>query len=124
MNTTTKRQGYRSPKNGHLGVYTLCSGPDPNGPAPGERLIIVIYDGDDNIVRRLEQVKGNCIDPGYVDFFLSAKCRPSVHDYHIIDIDRDGNKTILATHTTPTQAVQWLTANVPLWVKEHGVQQS
>lgn len=77
MNIETKRIGYRSPKNGHLGVYTLCSGPDPNGPKPGERLIIVIYDKDDNIVRRLEQVKGNCLDPGYVDFFNSMKCRPS-----------------------------------------------
>lgn len=123
MSTPTKRLGYRSPKNGHLGVYTLCSGPDPNGPVPGERLIIVIYDKDDNIVRRLEQVKGDCIDPGYVDFFNSFQCRPAVSNYHIIDIDKDGSKQILATHTTPHEAYLWLKENVPIWVEEHGIEQ-
>lgn len=117
------REGYRSPKNGHLGVYTLCSGPDPKGPMPGERLIIVIYDNDDNIVRRLEQIKGDCLDEGYIDFFNSFRCRPSIHNYHIIDIDKEGKKSILATHTNPSEAFQWLTNNVPLWVKEHGVQE-
>lgn len=115
------RKGYRSPTNGHLGVYTLCSGPDPSGPTPGERVIIVIYDNDDKIVRRLEQVRGDCIDPGYVDFFLSNKCRPSRHEYHIIDIDAAGEKKILATHTSPSEGYRWFQQNCPLWVQEHGV---
>jgi hypothetical protein len=115
------RKGYRSPKNGHLGVYTLCSGPDPNGPRPGERVIIVIYDKNDDIVRTLEQFKGSCIDPGWVDFFNSMNCRPSVHEYLIVDTDKDGNKTTMATHTSPSEANRWLTLNCPIWVQEHGI---
>jgi hypothetical protein len=123
MTSNTTRKGYRSPKNGHLGVYTLCSGPDPNGPMPGERMMIAIYDQQDNIVRRLEQVRGDCLDPGYVDFFGSAKCRPAVYSYHIIDIDKDQKPQILASHTSPSEAKEWLVQNVPKWVQEHGVPQ-
>jgi len=117
------RKGFRSEKNGHLGVYTLSSGPDPKGPLPGERLIIVIYDINDTIVRRLEQVRGDCIDDGYVDFFNSFKCRPAIFSYHLIDIDRTGHKQILATHSTPGEANHWLKENVPIWVKLHGIPQ-
>jgi len=123
MNSNTGRQGYRSPKSGNLGVYTLCSGPDPNGPVPGERLIIVIYDQQDNIVRRLEQVKGDCLDPGYVDFFLSPKCRPTLYTYHIVDIDKDQTAQIIATHTSPEEARKWLVENIDKWVQEHGIPQ-
>lgn len=123
MANQSKRQGFRSALNGHRGVYTICSGPDPSGPVPGERLIIVIYDKDDNIVRRLEQVQGNCIEPGYVDFFNSFRCRPALYDYHIIDTDRDGKKQILATHSKPSEAKLWLMIHVPVWVKEHGIEQ-
>ncbi|WP_127128006.1 hypothetical protein [Pseudoflavitalea rhizosphaerae] len=123
MSNSTKRKGYRSPKNGHLGVYTLCSGPDPSGPIPGERLIIVIYDKEDNIVRKLEQVKGNCFDEGYIDFFNSLHCRPSVHEYYMVDTDKDGNKQILATHKSPSEAILWLKENVPIWVQLHGLSQ-
>lgn len=118
-----KRKGYKSPKNGHLGVYTLCSGPNPNGPVPGERLIIVIYDKGDNIVRRLEQVKGDCLDEGYIDFFNSSQSRAASHEYYIIDIDENGNKQKIATHTNSRAAYEWLKINVPIWVKEHGVEQ-
>ena len=115
------RNGYRSPKNGHLGVYTLCSGPDPRGPMPGERVIIVIYDKNDNITRTLEQVRGNTLDAGWIDFFNSSNCRPSVHEYYIYDTDQAGNKTKMATHTNPSDANRWLTINCPLWVQEHGI---
>ena len=115
------RKGFRSVKNGHLGVYTLCSGPDPSGPVPGERVIIVIYNKEDKIVRTLEQVKGNCIDPGWIDFFNTQACRPSVHEYHIVDTNELGEKTVMASHTTPSAANRWLTINCPLWVQEHGI---
>jgi hypothetical protein len=115
------RTGFRSIKNGHLGVYTHCSGPDPKGPVPGERVIIVIYNKEDKIVRTLEQVRGNCLDQGWVDFFNSAQCRPSIHEYYIVDSDESGNKTIMATHTNPSDANRWLTVNCPIWVQEHGV---
>lgn len=118
-----KREGYRSPKNGHLGVYTLCSGPDPKGPCPGESLKIVIYDSDNSIARTLEQVRGNCLDPGWVDFFNSTRCHPAVHDYLMVDTDRQGNRQVLAHHVNGVGALEWLQNNVPLWVKEHGILQ-
>jgi hypothetical protein len=118
-----KRVGYRSPKNGHLGVYTICSGPDPKGPVPGERLIIVIYDNLDTIVRKLEQIQGRCLDEGYVDYFNSINYRPSVHEYYMIDSDKDDKKEILATHTTAEAALLWLKVNVPKWIEKNGVPQ-
>jgi hypothetical protein len=42
------------------------------------------------IIRRFEQIEGRCIDPGYVDFFLSHNCRPAVHERPIVDIDENG----------------------------------
>ena len=119
-----ERKGWKSPKLGHLGVYFLCTGPDPSGPAPGERLIIVIYNEKNETVRRLEQVKDDCIDPGYIDFFDSFKCRPSIHDYQNVDIDVLGNRTILATHNYPLDARGWLAINVPKWAAEHGIPNS
>jgi hypothetical protein len=115
------KTGYKSPKFPNDNVYFLCTGPDPKGPCPGERLIVVIYDNSDNVIRRLEQVKGNCIDEGYVDFFNSYKCRPSVYDYHIIDTDKEGNKSILATHSYASDALGWLQQNFPKWVEKHSV---
>ena len=123
MSSNTARKGYLSPKNGHLGLYTLCSGPDPTGLVPGERVVIVIYGHQDNIVRRLEQVRGDLLDPGYTDFFGSAKCRPALYFYHILDIDKDPKPRILASHTSPSEANQWLVENVPKWVHEHGIPQ-
>jgi hypothetical protein len=123
MKARSTRKGFRSPKNGHLGVYTLCSGPDPRGPVPGPRFILVIYDKDDVIVRRLEQVRGDCLDDGYVDFFNSLKCRPAIFSYHMVDIDIIGNREILATHISPAEASQWLKENVPVWVSKHSIPQ-
>ena len=81
-------QGNKSPRFGHLGVWNYCLG--PNSPIPGERLQVYVIDQTGNIVRRLEQIEGRCIDPGYVDFFLSHNCRPAVHERPIVDIDEIG----------------------------------
>lgn len=123
MTSLLKRHGLKSFRYGHLGVYILCSGPDPDGPMPGQRLTLVIYDKANNIVRKLEQVKGDCIDEGYVDFFNSFSCRSSLDEYHMVDTDRNGKLQILATHTSPSDAHSWLQKNVPLWVQEHGIKQ-
>lgn len=115
------RDGFRSPKWGHLGVYFHCTGPDPRGPRPGPRLQVVVYDAEDNIVRRLEQRRGQVVDPGYVDFFDSPRCRSSVSEYHIVDIAPDGTETVLATHTQGSAANRWLQTNFGNWVTDHGV---
>ncbi len=71
----------------------------PNSPIPGQRLEVVILDQTGKIVRRLEQIRGACTDPGYVDFFLSHHCRPAQHLYPIVDIDENGKvANILCEH--------------------------
>jgi hypothetical protein len=85
---TLPLEGCKSPRHGHLGLWTRSLG--PNSPVPGERLILYILDEEGRIVRRLEQIRGNCIDEGYVDFFLSHNCRPAVHEHPLVDIDENG----------------------------------
>ena len=85
---TLPTQGRKSPRYGHLGLWNQSLG--PNSPVPGERLILLILDEEGKVVRRLEQIRGNCIDPGYVDFFLSHNCRPAAHEYPLVDIDEKG----------------------------------
>ena len=108
------REGTRSPAYGALGVHFISSGP-PNGP-----LHVVIYDEHDQVVRRLRQRQGAILQEGYVDFFNSSRCRPTVAEYHIVDVDeRTGQETILATHTGAEQARAWLQTNFRLWVEQH-----
>ena len=68
---TLPASGRASPRFGHLGVWNLSLG--PNSPVPGERLQILILDHEGKVVRRFEQIEGRCIDPGYVDFFMSNR---------------------------------------------------
>ncbi len=93
-------QGNPSPRFLHLGVWNYCLG--PRSPIPGERLVIMILDAAGRIVRRFEQIEGRCIDPGYVDFFLSHNCRPAVHERPIVDIDEQG-KIASVLHPNYTQ---------------------
>lgn len=81
-------RGNPSPRFGHLGVWNYCLG--PSSPIPGERLVIMMLDQAGLIVRRFEQIEGRCIDPGYVDFFMSHRCRPAVNERPIVDIDEQG----------------------------------
>lgn len=121
MPTLNKREGVPSILYGNLGVHILCSGPDPNGPIPGERIRVVIYDEEDIIVRRLEQIEGCYIDDGYVDFFNTVNCRPSIHEFHFVDIDHNGKQTILSSHTIPSDAQTWLKQNISNWARKHGI---
>jgi hypothetical protein len=111
-------QGRTSPRFGHLGVWNYCLG--PNSPIPGERLQVFVIDQAGSIVRRFEQIEGRCIDPGYVDFFLSHNCRPAVHERPIVDIDQNG-KIAGVLHPNYTQSLgmevylQLLTAWANKW---------
>ncbi len=111
-------QGNKSPRFGHLGVWNYSLG--PNSPILGERLQVFIIDQAGNIVRRFEQIEGRCIDPGYVDFFLSHSCRPAVHERPIVDIDENG-KIAEVLHPNYTQSLgmevylQLLTAWASKW---------
>lgn len=122
------REGKMSPRYGNLGVYNVCLGPD--APIPnlrGPRMKVVIYDREDNVVRRLEEVKGENLQPGYVSFFES-ECRPSIDMYYVVDIDpATEQQTIMMQRTSQRSHYctmeEWI-AFVGKWAQEHGVPQA
>jgi hypothetical protein len=62
------REGKASPIFGHRGMHNVClGGSDP--------LLIKLYGPDDSVLAMLTEERGECIDPGYVDFFLGPNCR-------------------------------------------------
>lgn len=114
------REGFKSPKYGHRGVYFLCTGPDPSGPKPGDRVKVVIYDKDDRVVRRFEQVQGACLDEGYVDFFNSPKCRPAKYVMPLVDFAPDGAQTVLLADFQPGTPKSVFSDVFASWVAKHG----
>ena len=84
---TNPTQGRASKRWPHLGVWQFGLG--PNSPIPSPRLQLGIIDQTGKVVRRLEQIEGDCIDPGYVDFFSSHNCHPAVYEHPLIDIDEN-----------------------------------
>jgi len=57
------REGKPSPRFGARGLHTIQLG---GGSIP---LLLKLYDKQDNVIATLTEEKGECIDPGYVDFF-------------------------------------------------------
>jgi len=93
----------------------------PNSPVPGQRLEVAILDENGVIVRRMEQIRGECTDPGYVDFFLSHNCRPASHEYPIVDIDENGKvAAILCRHYTQSMGMDLYLEILTKWVTAHG----
>jgi hypothetical protein len=112
-------QGRKSPRYGHLGMWNYCLG--PNSPVPGQRLIVMILNQEGRPVRRLEQIRGSCIDEGYVDFFLSHNCRPAVHEYPLVDIDENGQIVeVLHPNFTPGMSMDLYLAILEKWVSQWG----
>ena len=120
MNTRTlPSEGRPSPRYGYLGMWNFCLGPD--SPIPGKRLRVGIIDCDGKVVRKFEQIRGECIDPGYIDFFISHRCRPAVHEMPVVDIDADGNivKVLCPNYTQSMGMVLYLQM-LRAWAEEHG----
>lgn len=115
------RQGKESTRHPGMGVQVISLG--PNSPMPGERLQIAIYDENHVIQRRLEQIEGRTIDPGYVDFFMGPNCRPAIVLRPLVDIAPDGTQTELHPNFTADCMPQWLPL-LAAWVKKHGIPQS
>jgi len=112
-------EGRRSPRFGHLGMWNFCLG--PASPIPGDRLRVGILDMDGNVVRRFEQIRGACTDPGYVDFFESHRCRPATHEMPIVDIDAEGKITeVLHPNYTQSMGMDLYLRLLEAWVTEHG----
>jgi hypothetical protein len=121
MNTqrTLPNCGRKSPRYGHLGMWNYSLG--PASPIPGPRLIVMILDQQGKVVRRLEQIRGNCIDEGYVDFFMSHNCRPAVHELPLVDIDENGQIVeVLHTNFTPTTGMDVYLSILGQWVSKWG----
>lgn len=115
---TLPLRGRKSPRFGHLGVWNLSLG--PNSPVPGERLEIAIVDSLGAIVRRFEQIAGVTLDDGYVDFFGSAKCRPSVQRMPIVDLDPVGVTTTLCEHYAQSMGPDLYLSLLGTWAHAHG----
>lgn len=113
-------KGWKSPKYGHLGVYFLCTGPDPNGPMPGERVRVVIYDEHGSVVRRFEQIGGVVLDEGYVDFFGGPRDRPVRQRMPVVDIAPDGAQTVLIADFQPTTSREIFANAFRTWAETHG----
>lgn len=112
-------QGNKSPRYGHLGMWNYCLG--PNSPIPGPRLIVMIIDQQGTIVRRLEQIRGDCIEEGYVDFFLSHNCRPASYEYPLVDIDQHGNiAQVLHPNFTPGMSMDIYLEILGNWANRWG----
>jgi hypothetical protein len=119
IDRTLPNRGKESPRFGNLGMWNLSLG--PNSPVPGQRLEVAILDETGAIVRRMEQIRGECTDPGYVDFFLSHNCRPASHEYPIVDIDENGKvAAILCRHYTQSMGMDLYLEILTKWVTAHG----
>lgn len=115
------RHGESSTRHPGMGVYIHSLG--PSSPIPGERLQIVIYDQDDNIVRRFEQVRGQCIDEGYVDFFGHNNRPARYANMPLVDIDPEGNQTVLVEDFRAGNDSQLYYTALAAWVKQYGIPQ-
>lgn len=119
MTITLPNRGKASPRFGHLGMWNLSLG--QNSPVPGQRLEVAILDETGAIVRRMEQIRGECTDPGYVDFFMSHNCQPASHEYPIVDIDENGKvAAILCQHYTQSMGMDLYLEILTKWVTAHG----
>jgi len=116
---TLPTRGAKSPRYGHLGMWNLSLG--PNSPHPGERLEVAILDEEGNIVRRFEQIRGKCTDEGYVDFFMSAGCRPATHEMPIVDIDENGKvANIICQHYSQSLGMDLYLKLIGEWANKYG----
>ena len=112
-------RGKVSPRFGHLGMWNLSLG--PNSPIPGQRLEVAILDLNGTIVRRFEQIRGACTDPGYADFFMSHNCRPASHEYPIVDIDEKGKVAeVIIGNYSQSMGMDLYLQLLEKWVTKHG----
>ena len=115
------REGKPTNRFSHLGVWVHSYGPESK--LPGDRLKIVIYDQDDNVVRRFEQIRGQCIDEGYVDFAVEALNIPARFLYPIVDIAPNGTQTTLVEDFSQLSEQRNYLELLRVWAEQYGVPQ-
>jgi hypothetical protein len=107
------REGKASPIFGHRGMHNVClGGSDP--------LLIKLYGPDDSVLAMLTEERGECIDPGYVDFFLGPNCRPAKFKRYLVEKLPDGTTGVLHDdpETLARDRVKWI-AFLESWVNRH-----
>lgn len=98
------REGKPSTRFGARGLHTINLG---GGSIP---LLLKLYGPNDEVIATLTEEKGECIDPGHVDFFLGPNCRPAKFRRYLVEKLADGTTGIL--HDNP----QAIAKDFPAWV--------
>jgi hypothetical protein len=110
----SNREGKPSSNFGHRGLHFIHMG-GSNTP-----LLAKLYGPDDEVLATLTEVKGECIDPGYVDFFLGPNCRPAKYKTYLVEKLPDGSTGVL--HDDPPALAknkpEWILF-LETWVKRH-----
>lgn len=108
------REGKPSPRFGARGLHIIQLG---GGSTP---LLIKLYGPNDEVLATLTEEKGECIDPGFVDFFLGPNCRPAHYKRYVVEKLPDGTTGIL--HDNPVALASDFNAWVAFlekWVSRH-----
>ena len=113
--TSLTRDGKPSIRFGHRGLHFVSLG---GGSQP---MLAKLYGADNRLIASLTEKRGNCIDPGYVDFFLGPNCRPAVWTTYLVEIDSNGKEGILHDNPKALAADRdgWLSF-LDAWITRHG----
>jgi hypothetical protein len=82
--------------------------------------LLKLYGPEDEVLATLTEKMGECIDPGYVDFFLGPNCRPAKYQKYLVEILPDGTTGVL--HDNPEALARDFNAWVEFldkWVAKH-----
>jgi len=108
------REGKPSPRFGARGLHFINLG---GGDRP---LLANLYNQADEVIATLTEEKGECIDPGYVDFFLGPNCRPAQYRKYLVEKLPNGSTGVL--HDNPVGLArdphEWV-AFLDKWVTRH-----
>ncbi len=97
------REGKPSLRFGSRGLHNVHLGDSENP------LLIKLYGPKDEVLATLTEER-ECIDPGYVDFFLGPNCRPATYMRRLVEKLPTGETRVL--HDDPKA----LARDLPAWV--------
>ncbi|UVE16146.1 hypothetical protein NVV93_10900 [Pseudomonas sp. LS44] len=109
------RQGTPSQRFGQRGLHILHLGGGTTTP-----LLLHLYGADDQLLASLSEERGECLDPGHVDFFLGPNCRPARYARQLVETLPDGRTAVVpgdpaALSKNPTAWLAFLDA----WISRH-----
>lgn len=99
------REGKPSKNFGDRGLHFIHMG------SHTQPLLAKLYGEGDAVLATLTEERGDCIDPGYVDFFLGPNCRPAQFKFYLVEKLPDGTTGVL--HDNPKA----LASDYASWVK-------